>query len=421
MLAGGASDSSCDGSSSGGKVLASANVNPFALSYRRARGRLPSRPRDGRNNTAYEGGGAIVYMSSTGTTSLTNSTFMRPTTRSRMKSPLLAVATLSLVVLPRPHNPQAPEQSAGRRSRPTPALQAVGSTHRSSVRLDIPHLGGLEFTTTLALSRIRDDHCPLARCGGVVRRFAFLLRIALVSCGVFAWPSVHAEVYRCVGPDGKTTLQQVPCVGPVAGADVRGAEEALRNAGGDRELADTIRGCRGTDKESSNYSRCSAVLACNAKGYVNAELRGCLQRATMYFAEQQRAWEAAQRQQAIDNARLAAEMQEMVDKNNPRNYIAVGQVFSNGDFVKLIDTKYPGTEWYADKSVAIPFGGTYYLVQSEKVNNTDIPARYRVLSITRSSGRPDKKAMTVSGNPNYRPSPSGSLIGVLHRTLRRRA
>lgn len=237
-----------------------------------------------------------------------------------------------------------------------------------------------------------------------MRRIAFLLRVVVGGWFVTAPLIATAAVYRCIGTDGKTTLQQVPCVGPVAGGDSRSADEALRNAGGDRELAATIQGCRGVDKSSPHYSRCSAVLACTARGYVDAELRSCLRRAAAHFAEEQSVWEAAQRQRAVEDARLAAETREMTDRNNPRHHIKAGQVFANGDFVKLIDSKYPGTEWYADQSVAIPFGNGYYIVKSEKVNDTDVPAKYRVVTIVRSEARPELTAMAISGKPNYRPA-----------------
>lgn len=184
------------------------------------------------------------------------------------------------------------------------------------------------------------------------------------------------SVYRCVGTDGKTTLQQTPCSGVTSSNSRNQYDGAARNAA-DSETAAKVRRCQGVTMKSEEFPACSSTLLCLDKGHVGADLRRCLRESEQQFAKLQSDWREVERKER----ELAAELSQ---PNNPRRFIKEGQVFNNLDFMALIDSKYPDALFYPDQTIAIPFNGEFYSVVSEKVNSTDIPARYRITSITRS-------------------------------------
>lgn len=224
-----------------------------------------------------------------------------------------------------------------------------------------------------------------------------VLGIALFTSPTSAISQPANTVYRCVSADGKIVLQQSPCAGPAAAGDAHRVEGALRNARDDRDLVATINACRGVDKSSPEYSRCSAVLLCVEGGLVGANLRSCITRARIGYANEQRVWLELKRQEAEEMDRLAEETRAMASPESPPNQLVVGRVFVSDDLAKLIDSKYPGTEWYADQSLGIPYRGAYFLVQTEKLGGTDVPVRYRIASISRVKSMPEKTAMSISG------------------------
>jgi len=136
----------------------------------------------------------------------------------------------------------------------------------------------------------------------------------------------------------------------------------------------------------------------------------------MQFAKSQQVWRLAELQAARERelaaaeaaaaaAELAAEAAEFALPNNPRQFLKPGRIFVNWDLASLIDSKYPGTQFSLDGTIVIPFGSVYYLVQTQKINDTDIPARYRVVSISRSKINSHKPTPTPAMRVS-RPEPS---------------
>lgn len=201
-----------------------------------------------------------------------------------------------------------------------------------------------------------------------------------------------STVYRCVGADGKTVLQQSPCAGPAPTGDARRVEGALRNARDDQDLVATINACRGVDKSSSSYGQCNAVLLCVERGLVGPSLRACISRARVGYANEQRVWLELKRQEE-------EETKAMTSPDSPASHLSVGKVFVGDDLAKVVDAKFPGAEWYADQSIGIPYRNGYFLVQAEKLSASEGPVRYRIASMSRLKRRPDKVAMSISGRP----------------------
>jgi hypothetical protein len=215
------------------------------------------------------------------------------------------------------------------------------------------------------------------------------------ACALLSAPAIclaQGSVYKCVETSGRVTLQQTPCAAASFKGGKAQTQRAVRNASGDPEMVTTLRRCESVTMDSPNFGKCRASLMCVDQGYVGAELRLCLREAESQLNEAQAQAKAAEQKALVRKMLEETSVAEESLPNHPRAMFPVGKVFDNQVLLNMVDERYPGTEFRRDQTQVIPFNGAYYTVATEKVNNTDIPARYRILSVTRSVEKPSPLA-----------------------------
>ena len=87
--------------------------------------------------------------------------------------------------------------------------------------------------------------------------------------------SVFAQSNRCVGPDGKITLQQAPCPMIQLAPNKKSDEPTATPS-----LAELVTQCSKLNKESTEYYICSAKLSCRENGAVGTSFLDCVDKLT---------------------------------------------------------------------------------------------------------------------------------------------
>ena len=82
-----------------------------------------------------------------------------------------------------------------------------------------------------------------------------------------------AQIYRCVGPDGKTVLQQTACATSIA-------QQAVNPEMKSPSLTDLVVSCSKLPKESTDYAVCAAQISCMENGSQGKTLQTCVDKLT---------------------------------------------------------------------------------------------------------------------------------------------
>lgn len=67
---------------------------------------------------------------------------------------------------------------------------------------------------------------------------------------------------------------------------------------------------------------------------------------------------------------------------DPREIFKTGAVIESSQFMKLVDDNFPGARFLHNQTIEVVYDSKIYVIRSKKINDTDVPANYKVLSVS---------------------------------------